>query len=274
MAMFCFRFGEKAPLVTSPTTLPSLLRMLLCSRAGAPVGITSPTLRLVTPSASCFLITCKPPSCRVRVCCGASEAQPGRGPRCCYGKALHYILWLNVAKVTRLAVAQLGTWTPSDSRLQAWQLMWKMMQLSRSRWNSERTRGSYQQLVGRVLLGPAHDRGQHVCVEQSGDQRHSTNKLQAAQVFQVDCWRTLLHHHSIEAHLGYQKQASNPTPAHYAQSVGQWLSTAQHSTLAPTADSLTHRKTTATHPFETSASIPQGPHACSRRDLSSNALGP
>ena len=39
------------------TSLPSAFRMRLCARGGAPVDMR-PTLRCVTPSASCFLITC------------------------------------------------------------------------------------------------------------------------------------------------------------------------------------------------------------------------
>lgn len=44
--MFFLRQGLNAPLVISPTTLPSAVLMALCCRAGAPV-LTNPTRRLL-----------------------------------------------------------------------------------------------------------------------------------------------------------------------------------------------------------------------------------
>mmetsp|Transcript_14061 Transcript_14061/g.30454 ORF Transcript_14061/g.30454 Transcript_14061/m.30454 type:complete len:324 (-) Transcript_14061:176-1147(-) len=59
MAMFFFRQGLYVPLVTSPITLPSGPRISLCWRAGAPLEM-NPTRFLLTPSASCFLMTSPP----------------------------------------------------------------------------------------------------------------------------------------------------------------------------------------------------------------------
>ncbi len=46
MAMFFLRHGLNAPLVISPTTLPSGVDTTLCWRAGAPLD-TKPTRRLL-----------------------------------------------------------------------------------------------------------------------------------------------------------------------------------------------------------------------------------